>query len=209
MSKIIRTQKPSVLPFYAMALVFVVLCAVLPVYKLWALLVALGGAAVAFGVAKKTCPPRVVEHEVPFHTGVEDVDQMLTDIQQKLDTLHALNEALPDPQLSAAMTRMEKAGRSIVEAVEANPAKAKQVCRFANYYLPDAVNVLQQYAKLAKQGVRGENAAAIRAEVEHNAASIATAFENQLDALYAAESMDLSADLTVLQNMLKGQGLSK
>ena len=99
--------------------------------------------------------------------------------------------------------------RSIVEAVEANPAKAKQVRRFANYYLPDAVNVLQQYAKLAKQGVRGENAAAIRAEVEHNAASIATAFENQLDALYAAESMDLSADLTVLQNMLKGQGLSK
>ena len=190
MSKIIRTQKPSVLPFYAMALVFVVLCAVLPVYKLWALLVALGGAAVAFGVAQKLCPPRVVEREVPFHTGVEDVDQMLTDIQQKLDTLHALNETLPDPQLSAAMTRMEKAGRSIVETVEANPAKAK-------------------HAKLAKQGVRGENAAAIRAEVEHNAASIATAFENQLDALYAAESMDLSADLTVLQNMLKGQGLSK
>ena len=65
-----------------------------------------------------------------------------------------------------------------MEAVEANPEKAKQVRRFANYYLPDAVNVLQQYAKLAKQGVRGENAAAIRAEVEHNAASIATAFEN-------------------------------
>ena len=176
---------------------------------LWALLAALGGALIAFGAAQKACPPRVVEHEVPFHTGVEDVDAMLTDIQQKLDTLHTLNEQLPDPQLSAAMTRMEKAGRSIVEAVEANPAKAKQVRRFANYYLPDAVNVLQQYAKLAKQGVRGENAAAIRAEVEHNAASIATAFENQLDALYAAESMDLSADLTVLQNMLKGQGLSK
>ena len=73
--------------------------------------------------------------------------------------------------------------------------------------ITDAVNVLEQYAKLARQGVRGENAASIRAEVERNAASIATAFENQLDALYAAESMDLSADLTVLQNMLKGQGL--
>ena len=88
MSKIIRTRKPSVLPFYAMALVFLVLCAVLPVYKLWALLAALGGAFVAFGAAQKVCPPRVVEHEVPFHTGVEDVDAMLTDIQQKLDTLH-------------------------------------------------------------------------------------------------------------------------
>ena len=103
MSKVIRTTKPSVLPWYAAALVFAVLCAVLPVYKLWALLVALGCAGAAFGAAQKVCPPRVVEH---------------------------------------------------------------------------------------------------------NAASIATAFENQLDALYAAESMDLSADLTVLQNMLKGQGLS-
>ena len=207
MSKIIRTRKPSVLPYYAAALAFVVLCAVLPVYRLWALLAALGAAVLAFAGAKKICPPRVVETEVPFHTGVDDVDAMLTEKQQQLDTLHALNEALPDPQLSAAMARMEKAGRSIVETVEATPAKAKQVRRFANYYLPDAVNVLQQYAKLAKQGVRGENAASIRAEVEHNAASIATAFENQLDALYAAESMDLSADLTVLQNMLKGQGL--
>ena len=202
MSKIIRTQKPSVLPWYAAALVFAVLCAALPAYKLWALLIAL------FGAAKKVCPPRVVEHEVPFHTGSGDVDEMLADIQQKLDALHTLNEALPDPELSAAMTRMEKAGRSIVETVEASPAKAKQVRRFANYYLPDAVNVLEQYAKLARQGVRGENAASIRAEVERNAASIATAFENQLDALYAAESMDLSADLTVLQNMMKGQGLS-
>mgnify|MGYP004428434473 CR=1 FL=1 len=42
MSKIIRTSKPSVLPWYAAALVFVVLCAVLPVYQLWALLVSLG-----------------------------------------------------------------------------------------------------------------------------------------------------------------------
>ena len=207
MSKIIRTRKPSVLPYYAAALAFVVLCAVLPVYRLWALLAALGAAVLAFAGAKKICPPRVVETEVPFHTGVDDVDAMLTEMQQQLDTLHALNEALPDPQLSAAMARMEKAGRSIVETVEANPAKAKQVRRFANYYLPDAVNILQQYATLARQGVKGENAAAIRTEVEHNAASIATAFENQLDALYAAESMDLSADLTVLQNMLKGQGL--
>ena len=45
MSKIIRTRKPSVLPYYAAALVFVVLCAVLPVYRLWALAAALAAAA--------------------------------------------------------------------------------------------------------------------------------------------------------------------
>ena len=116
MSKIIRTRKPSVLPFYAGALVFVVLCAVLPVYKLWALLVALGGAAAAFGLGQKFCPPHVVEHEVPFHTGQDDVDAMLTDIQQKLDTLHGLNASLPDPALSAAMDRIEGAYSLVISS---------------------------------------------------------------------------------------------
>ena len=85
MSKIIRTRRPSVLPWYAGALAFVVLCALLPVYRLWALLAALGGALAMFGAARKVCPPRVVETEVPFHTGVDDVDAMLTDMQNKLD----------------------------------------------------------------------------------------------------------------------------
>mgnify|MGYP006067756193 FL=1 len=207
MSKIIRTEKPSVLPFYAAAAAGLVLSALLPVYKLWALAVALAGAAAVFLAARRVCPPQVILREVPFHTGSGDVDQMLADIQQKLDTLHALNDALPDPELSAAMDRMEKAGRSIIEVVEAAPAKAKQVRRFANYYLPDAVHVLEQYAAMARQGVRGENAAAVRAQVEKNVGTIATAFENQLDALYASESMDLSADLEVLETLMKNQGL--
>lgn len=207
MSKIIRTEKPSVLPFYAAAAAGLVLCALLPVYKLWALAVMLAGAAAAFAAARRVCPPQVIQREVPFHTGVEDVDQMLTDIQQKLDTLHTLNEALPDPQLSAAMDRMERAGRAIIEVVEASPAKAKQIRRFANYYLPDAVHVLEQYAAMARQGVRGENAASVRTEVERNMGVIATAFEHQLDALYASESMDLSADLAVLETLMKNQGL--
>ena len=209
MSKWQEKTKRPVLPIYMAALVWPVGALLLPPYRLSNLLILAGLSLIAYAVGTKLCPTRVVRTLIPYATGSEDVDAMLNGIAANLDALHKLNEAIPDPQLSAAMERMEKAGRSIVETVEATPAKAKQVRRFANYYLPDAVNVLQQYAKLAKQGVRGENAAAIRAEVEHNAASIATAFENQLDALYAAESMDLSADLTVLQNMLKGQGLSK
>ena len=126
---------------------------------------------------------------------VRDIDVAGKKVLLSTGDVHGLAFLMADGTLETAQA-------SVISSTDSDS-------RFANYYLPDAVNVLQQYAKLAKQGVRGENAAAIRAEVEHNAASIATAFENQLDALYAAESMDLSADLTVLQNMLKGQGLSK
>ena len=207
MSKIIRTEKPSVLPWYAMAATWLLLALLLPVYRFGVFALAAAAGVGVFFAAKKICPPRVLEMEVAFHTGVGDVDEMLAEMSAQLDKLHKLNEELPEPALSAAMDRMEKAGRSIAEAVETSPDKAKAVRRFANYYLPDAVNVLSQYATLARQGVRGENAAAVKAQVEQNAASIATAIENQLDGLYAAESMDISADLDVLQNLMKGQGL--
>ena len=105
MSKIIRTSKPSVLPWYAAALVFVVLCAVLPVYRLWALAAALAAAAAAFLAAKKVCPPRVVETEVPFHTGVEDVDAMLKRlIKQTKETLDGSIKAGNDQERTDTLT---------------------------------------------------------------------------------------------------------
>lgn len=207
MSRIVKTEKPSVLPLLAAGAVWLALGLALPLYRLWALLLTAAASVGVYAAARHFCPPQVTEHEVDFHTGVDDVDEMLAGIEKELAKLHAVNDAIPDAGLSASMSRMEKAGRSIVEVVEASPAKARQIRRFANYYLPDAVKVLEQYATMARQGVRGENAANVKAEVEHNAESIATAFENQLDALYAAESMDLSADLEVLQNLMKGQGL--
>ena len=208
MSKIIRTRKPSVLPYYAAALAFVVLCAVLPVYRLWALLAALGAAVLAFAGAKKICPPRVVETEVPFHTGVDDVDAMLTEMQQQLDTLHALNEALPDPQLSAAMARMEKAGRSIVETVEATPAKAKQVRRFANYYLPTTIKLLNAYDRMYSQEIKGENISGTIDRIEAILDTTIIAYKKQLDSLFANQALDIETDITVLEGMLKREGLS-
>ena len=62
---------------------------------------------------------------------------------------------------------------------------------------------------LEQNGVRGENAAQIEAELRRNAETTATAFENQLDALYSAEAMDISTDIEVLDSILKSQNLAK
>ena len=104
---------------------------------------------------------------------------------------------------------MEKAGRSIAAVVEKPPDKARSVDRFARYYLPEVVKLMGTYAALEQNGVRGENAAQIEAELRRNAETTATAFENQLDALYSAEAMDISTDIEVLDSILKSQNLAK
>ena len=102
---------------------------------------------------------------------------------------------------------MEKAGRGIVSELQHDPDKAKQVDRFARYYLPEARKILAAYARM--QDVDGKNAGQIKQEVLDTAGTIAKAFENQLDALYGAEALDLSTDIDVLETILKSQNLAE
>ena len=96
-----------------------------------------------------------------------------------------------------------------MQAVEKTPDKARQVDRFARYYLPEVNKILAAYVQMEKGGVKGDNANQILSEVRRNADTMATAFENQLDALYSAEAMDISTDIEVLDSILKSQNLTK
>ena len=133
MSKWQEKTKRPVLPIYMAALVWPVGALLLPPYRLSNLLILAGLSLIAYAVGTKLCPTRVVRTLIPYATGSEDVDAMLNGIAANLDALHKLNEAIPDPQLSAAMERMEKAGRSIAAVVEKAPDKARAIDRFARW----------------------------------------------------------------------------
>ena len=208
MNKWEEKRTRPVLPIYLAALVWPVGALLLPTYRLSSVLIIAGASAVVYGLGSKFCPTRVIKKQVPYATGSEDVDAMLSGISANLDKLHVLNDAIPDAELSAAMTRMEKAGRSIAAAVEQSPDKARAIDRFARYYLPEVIKLMTTYASMEKNGVKGENADQILAELRRNAATTAKAFENQLDALYSAEAMDISTDIEVLDGILKSQNLT-
>ena len=83
------------------------------------------------------------------------------------------------------------------EALDAAPEKAR-----------DDLEILTTYADLSASGAGGENAKSLMSDVEKNAGTIASAFEAQLDALFAGEVLDVSSDIAVLDGMLSGDGLS-
>lgn len=203
-----KRQKP-VLPLYLAAAVWLVGAFLLPPYTLSNLLILAGASLVVYGVGLRLCPTRVVRTPVAYATGSEDTDAMLAGIAKDLDALRALNADIPDPALSAAMERMEKAGRGIVDTVAQAPEKARLVDRFARYYLPEVLKIMGAYAGMEKAGVKGENAEKVLGDVRKNAETMATAFENQLDALYSAEALDISTDIEVLDGILKAQNLTQ
>lgn len=209
MSKWIERRSRPVLPLYLAALAWPLAALVFPPYTLVNLVVCTAVSAAVYAVSGRLCPTRVRRVEMPYATGSEDTDAMLNGITANLDALHKLNDDIPDAELSRQLDRMEKAGRGIVQAVEQKPDKARTVDRFARYYLPEVVKIMSAYAQMERGGISGENAAQILSEVRRNAGTMATAFENQLDALYSAEAMDISTDIEVLENIMRGQNLTK
>ena len=136
-----KTKRP-VLPIYLAALVWPIMALVLPIYTLGGLIATAVISAGVYIAGTKLCPVRVVRVPVAYATGSEDVDALLNGVTANLDALHKLNDEIPDKQLSDAMDRMEKAGRSIADTVAKTPDKARNIDRFARYYLPEMVKLM-------------------------------------------------------------------
>ena len=79
--------------------------------------------------------------------------------------------------------------------------------KFMSYYLPTTLKLLNAYDRMDDQGIAGDNVAGTMEKVRGILSTIVTAFEKQLDNLFGREAMDISSDITVLENMLAREGL--
>lgn len=58
-------------------------------------------------------------------------------------------------------------------------------------------------------GISGENIDATKKKVEQMMATISQAFDRQLDALFGDEALDISTDITVMEQMLQREGAGR
>ena len=96
-------------------------------------------------------PP--VSDETPAPSPAVQDDDMLSRI-------HAANEAISDPVLSAKIDEIESLTRKILRLVEERSEKADSIHRFTGYYLPQTLKLAEFYARVEAQGVEGENISA-------------------------------------------------
>lgn len=125
-----------------------------------------------------------------------------------LDELRRVNDAIPDEEMSDKISRLEAVSAKIFEQAKSDPDKLPQMRKFMDYYLPTSLKLLNTYAELDKQGIEGENISESKHRIEQTMDTLVHAFETQLDQLFAADAMDISADIDVMQNMLRADGLT-
>ena len=70
------------------------------------------------------------------------------------------------------------------------------------------MKLLNAYDRMDSTGISGDNITGTKERVESIMGTIVTAFEKQLDALFGADAMDISTDISVLETILAREGLA-
>ena len=205
-------KRRSTVPYYAAAGTWVIYTLLFPLYRVPHFILVAAASAVVFFIMNAVCgtvevivpdPPKKEES-----TGNPELDKMIKDGNLAISEMKRLNASIKDEKISADIDRLEDLSAKIFAQVKADPKKLPQIRKFMDYYLPTTLKLLNAYDRMGAQGVSGENIDATMQRVESMMSTIVAAFEKQLDMLFGSEAMDISADITVLENMMKQEGLS-
>lgn len=200
----------SAAPLYAAAVVWVLYALLFPLYRVIHFAVVAAASALVYLIAKALCPDIVEEvkvEEKPRTTGNAELDKMIADGKLAISEMKRLNDSIQDETISRQIDRLEEISGKIFAQVETEPKKLPQIRKFMSYYLPTTLKLLNAYDRMSGQGVAGENIGGTMQRVEQMMDTIVQAFEKQLDSLFGAEALDISTDITVLDNMMAREGL--
>lgn len=155
---------------------------------------------------QQVAPKTENQPEEKSETGDPEVDKIIDEGREYIKKLRAANDAIPDEALSDDIDRMERASADIFRFIADHPEKAPQIRKFMNYYLPTTLKLLDSYRRLSAQSAKGENITSTMFNIAGMMHTVANAFEKQLDSLFTDEAMDVSADISVFETLLKQEG---
>lgn len=215
--------KRSVLPVYLVGVVWLVYALLFPLRTAGQYLICAALSAVAFVIGKALFPDKAYQmpgeepkeqakeqpkaEKKPESTGNPEIDALLKERERAVSEMRRLNDSIQDETISAQIDHLEEITGKIIDHVAAQPKKLPQIRRFLNYYLPTTLKILNAYDRMDAAGISGSNIDTTKQKVESMLTTIVQAFDRQLDALFGEEALDISTDITVMENLLAQEGL--
>ena len=197
----------SALPIYGGALAFFLLALILPIYKLWAIILA-GAISVGAGFGlTKVFPGRDAEVTEEVFTGDKELDAQIIACRATLDKFRLAAENAGDAKVKSDLERIIKSAEGVVDEVISDKGDRGDAYTFFSYYIPTLDKLLSYYTDFAL-AVKGENAEKSRVRIEGCLAMTADAFEKFLDKLYRNETAAIKANVDVLKTIMRSEGLA-
>jgi len=204
-------KKKSPAPVYGLACIWALYCLFFPLYKLWhfAVLLVLGvGAYAVLSILFPGKTEYVKAPEKPVSTGNEEIDNLLAEGKKAVGEMDRLKGSIKNAEVCKKIGELTEVTEKIFKALQDDPADLRQVKRFAGYYLPTTIKLLNSYDRMGNIGEAGENIAGTLQRISAILDTTLEGYKKQLDALFANQALDIETDIIVLENMMKREGLT-
>lgn len=204
-------RKPSVVPVYAVGITWIVYTLIWGLTSVGKVALCAAVSLAVYLIAKTKFPGKTIQVEVPEKapdTGDAELDATILQGREAVKQIRKLNAEIPDAKVTNQLNEIETITSKIFQQLEADKTEIKRCRQFLNYYLPTTIKLLEQYVKLQGQGMRAGNISEAMEKIEDMLSKIQIAFRKQLDSLFASDVVDITADIAVMEQMMKAQGLT-
>ena len=196
---------PSGLPSIAAGAVWFILALILPIYKLYALILTVAIAAAAF-VFLNFKRRKQLEELPPAPPVKVRAEEMAKKIDACRETLISQQQQIKSETLSSTVGSMAITMDLIADEVEKDPKDRNKVRKLANHYTAMITGLVDKYIQLEAQGAEGENIRSSMERIEEGLSGADKALKRILDDMFSDDAMEVSADITVLEQLLKTEG---
>ncbi|MGL5648208.1 MAG: 5-bromo-4-chloroindolyl phosphate hydrolysis family protein [Clostridium sp.] len=129
--------------------------------------------------------------------------------REYINEINLIRAKLYKDDLTKRLERLINLANQIINYVEKNPKKIRDIHRFVTYYLPTVIKLISSYSELDRQQIQGDNIRNAKIEIENSIDTINIAFEKLLNELFEETAMDISSDISVLETLFKQEGLTE
>lgn len=205
---VVEKRIKSVIPYYSVGVVFLMMAMVMPMYRLENILTALVVSLFSGLMIAKMIPDKVIEVEKEIvSSGDEIADKVMLAFRDLLKGLKESRADISGSSIEKNVHGIFATTLKIQKFLEENPNKARTARSFTDYYVPTTLNLVQSYGELLSKGQDTENIKNSKKKIEEALISLDGAYQKQLDALFEDKSLDISAEVKLLQTLLEREGL--
>lgn len=208
-----EVRKKSVAPVYGFAVAWLAYCLFFPLYKFWHFVILICVSVVVYSVMKLIFPDKVeyiTEPEPepePVRTGEEQIDALLEEGERAVREMAIIRDSIKDERVKAKVEEIMSVTDKIFKDVLDDRGDYKQIKRFSDFYLPSTMKLLYSYDRFSSSDSSGANVTGTLEKIEEILDTIIVSYHKQYDALFANQALDIETDITVLESMLKKEGL--
>ena len=122
--------------------------------------------------------------------------------------LEEARASLSDRELANQLQLMQQIARNLLNHLEKHPERIPLAYKFIDYYQDRAVKIVRQYRELEDTHLSTDKVRELKLRMRQTLAALDEAYENQFQHVLNDQIISAEAELTVMQDQLKAEGIS-